>query len=1307
MLDPADLRGVRDAAGLLALLGGRDLGWPVDGNPDDDFFVETELVEQLSGTPALVRSLVAERTDEEWLVLLVEFQGHYLRRDLRNLLASVRRHDRFTERFAGREKTLFVVTMPASEADGYGDMRFVRFVERRGSAAEIRSFGWTRGDVGRTVVTHNLPLLAWSNRDHWEDAWNVEGLTEEFYSAYEAAFKEVHRQAYHPADAPSSAGSSDVSRAEPYDQRSWAFVQQIFNRLLFTEFVDRMGWLRLPSELPSQHGYLTGLWSRPIEIRGDYSSFGLGREQPRTFLGLLGLLFHQGLDSEAGIHAGHRLYALLGDVEYLNGGLFTTDPELELSGATVADAAFAQLLQVPSGEDRGGLFRRYNFTVTESTPLDQEVAIDPEMLGKVFERLVNDRHQEGKYYTPRPIVSFMVNEALKGYLEEGGLAPEKAALLVDRELLRDVSGADGTGLPVHIDGDEIDGIVRRLTSVRAVDPACGSGAYLLGLLQKLFRLGYLLGWRREAEYSETPNLLYRKKLALLQFCIFGVDLDPTAVRIARLRLWLSLTVENPPGERPEPLPHLDFRIEEGDSLAVPIQPTVLDAALLTAYSERKRDFGMKKGADRARLRSEIQELRHEIEAAYGLDLPVERPENPALAARYDERAAQIARSRPLAQHSRKPFDWVVEFAEVFADREEPTTVGGRLDLGVEAGRRGQAELAAGPRRPGGFDIVLANPPYVAMGLFKELKAGLRREYPDVYAERADLYVYFFSRAVELLRPGGQLAFITSNKWLLAKYGNPLRAFLGLSCCPRLLIDFHELDVFENVAAYPMITLGVKFAARRVMMYSRFESWDKRVLDIGDEVARCSLVVETDLFGAEDGWQLPSSDTLLAKVATSGRTIPLGQMLGDAIYRGIVSGLNEVSVDPDGNIYTKGKKPPKGSSKRGVFVVPAADVPLIVGGDKDAEARMKPYVTGGEIEKWLLPPARKSIVYVKKGDALPAGSAIIKHLMPYREALQARSTVQEWYELQQAQGRFSAVFSGPKIVFPDISAEGKFALDTYGAYLANTAYALGTTDLFLLGVLNSSVVSRYYRLISNQIRGGFLRFFTQYVERIPIPVCGDAEKAPIESLVQQILERKSRDPSARVYDLEAEIDRRVDFLYFGDAANRSYDESRALAASEVRALLRNGRETPRLEFKSSFAWDVRRNEPGDFLRKECWAAICAFLNADGGDLLIGVDDDARVLGLRPDVTKAGSLDALVRSIESPFGAKLKPNPLGLVSIDSVELDDETVIRVNVRPDRSQIYKLDDAIYVRRNAASKPPLTAEEAALWWSRRQRGEA
>jgi len=408
---------------------------------------------------------------------------------------------------------------------------------------------------------------------------------------------------------------------------------------------------------------------------------------------LYNLFFHGlGAQDDVGIikiNRGGLFKEFIGTVPYLNGGLFEEDDDDKDGGIKVPDEAIRAILH--------DLFDHFNFTVTEATPLDVEVAVDPEMLGKVFEELVTGRHETGSYYTPKPIVSFMCREALKGYLESS--RPKEKS----ESIAKFVEQHDPGALR------DAEAVLEALRRVRVCDPACGSGAYLLGMLHELMDLRTCLFSTK----SLDPISAYDRKLEIIQRNVYGVDIDAFAVNIARLRLWLSLAVEFD-GDDPPPLPNLKFEIEEGDSLAAPgPQPGQVSmwqeetdrlcktkAAYIRAHGDTKKTLEQKIIS----LKRSISSWTHHGDWVDG-------------------------------------FDWAVEFAEVFAE--------------------------------GGFDIVVANPPYVRMELFKDFKPILRSNFPSVHAERADLYCYFYARGLELLRPNGMLAFISSNKWLKANYGTSL------------------------------------------------------------------------------------------------------------------------------------------------------------------------------------------------------------------------------------------------------------------------------------------------------------------------------------------------------------------------------------------------------------------------------------------------------------------------------------------------------------------------------------------------------
>ena len=312
------------------------------------------------------------------------------------------------------------------------------------------------------------------------------------------------------------------------------FVQTLFNRLMFIYFLSRKGWLTFGGD----KDYLNALW-------GDYRS---NPDQPNFYSDRLYHLFFFGLNNPQSRDLNLKngfMAEIFGDVPFLNGGLFEQTGLDRRTGVVVPDGVIERVLR--------DLFDRFNFTVMESTPFDIEVAVDPEMLGKVFEELVNGRHDTGSYYTPRPIVSFMCREALKGYLggSDAVLAAEDIARFVDERDTRGVSLASAPKL------------AEALEQVTVVDPACGSGAYLLGMMQELVDLRQAL-----FDVGVDARSLYDLKLHIIQRNLYGVDIDEFAVNIAMLRLWLSLVIEYE-GDQPEPLPNLDFKVVRGDSLLGP------------------------------------------------------------------------------------------------------------------------------------------------------------------------------------------------------------------------------------------------------------------------------------------------------------------------------------------------------------------------------------------------------------------------------------------------------------------------------------------------------------------------------------------------------------------------------------------------------------------------------------------------------------------------------------------------------------------------------------------------------------------
>ena len=514
-----------------------------------------------------------------------------------------------------------------------------------------------------------------------ETAFDVEPVTKRFFEEYRRVFEAAEAQV--------------TGFGEDEDDDKRLFVQTLFNRLMFVYFLSRKRWLTFYGE----KDYLNALWE-------DYRS---KPEQANFYDERLYHLFFVGLNnpySRDENSMGRNMEPVYGDPPFLNGGLFEETELDQRDDITVPDAAVEPVLRE--------LFDRFNFTVMESTPFDIEVAVDPEMLGKVFEELVTGRHESGAFYTPRPVVSFMCREALKGFLEDRdtGLSSEAIEQFVDQ---RSTSGITTVNAARAISN--------ALDEITVVDPACGSGAYLLGMLQELVELQTVL-----FNVGVDARGLYELKLDIIERNLYGVDIDEFAVNIAMLRLWLSLAIEFD-GPKPDPLPNLDFKIVCGDSLLGP-EPVYQLQVMESKLGDLKTQYM------HARLSGQKDRLRSLIEA---------------------ERA-RVEESLGGAGAPRGSVNWRLDFAEVFETRH-------------------------------GFDLAIANPPYVRQERIGPQKETLVRQYTEAASARSDLYCYFYARALQLLRGGGWHVFVCSNSWLDVGYGAKLQKYL--------LENAHVYAVYES------------------------------------------------------------------------------------------------------------------------------------------------------------------------------------------------------------------------------------------------------------------------------------------------------------------------------------------------------------------------------------------------------------------------------------------------------------------------------------------------------------------------------
>lgn len=937
------------------------------------------------------------------------------------------------------------------------------------------------------------------------EAFNVTKITKRFYDEYKVHYDHARDAVRHY-----NRGISEFQNADQ-EAKLHAFTQRLLGRLMFLYFLQRKGWLGGQKRFLSDQ-FIDTVRRHAGEFRGDQETFYYYTE-------VLEPLFFETMNTRRLDNAtrwpGVR-------IPYLNGGLF--DKSRDPDGVIILPDS---LFDPHSSDGLLAFFNRYNFTIADDTPLEQDVAVDPEMLGKVFENMLEerDRGQTGSFYTPRTIVSYMCQEALAGYLEESANIP------------RDTTRAQfDPDTDVALTPEEAQRISAALDTLTVLDPAVGSGSFLVGMLQEIILLRRACA--KALGMDVTPDMLADWKEAIIRDTLYGVDIKPEAIEIAQLRLWLALVVDQTI-EQARPLPNLDYKLMAGNSLIETIdgEPVLTDSATAMLDASAKDEW--------EHTDSQLKMFDpNPMQMRMGLFESEKQTQQERV--RLDELRQQFFRASPeerralrdeiTTQERRIVFSSLKEKAEAL--QEQIDHLGKKAGLaGGQLGRDDQRKLEAATakleritglqeqmRNPeaalpfflyrlhfsevfaakGGFDVVIANPPYVRQELISDQKPELQASYPDVYAGTADLYVYFFARAFDLLRTNGQLSFITPNKFMRANYGKKLRGHLASKECLHTLIDFGDLPIFD-ATTYPMITL----ASNQPPDSNKIKVLEITSLDDSESLHqaadRAFRLPQNTL--SEDGWQLsaPEVRALMDKLKAAGK--PLGEYVHGRMYRGILTGLNEA------------------------FIIDEAKRAELIAADARSSEVIKPYLRGRDVKRWQVDWAGLYIIFTRRGININDYPAVKAHLMQWKEDLTPKRTTQDergrkpgpykWYEIQDNIAYYPE-FEKPKIVYPDIASRPEFAYDADQMFTANTTYIIPIgEDLYPLGILNSNALLFFYSNISSTIRGGYLRFIAQYMEQIPIPDVPNVLRQQIAHIALKCLEAAQNDPD-RLPALEAEL-----------------------------------------------------------------------------------------------------------------------------------------------------------------------------------------
>lgn len=636
--------------------------------------------------------------------------------------------------------------------DKKGDFRFsliyANYLGKRRDWSTFRRFTYfvSREFTNKTFI-QRIGDGEFSTIENIKEAFSVEKVTSKFFEEFREIFEKTRQEFENKNKNSICLRLKDKLTDREYHEELNKFAFTFLGRIIFVYFLQRKRW---------------------IEDKNNFVGEYIGNKNNESlYSGFLQPLFFE-VFAKREKDRSPKIRQFYKNTPYLNGGLFERSPlESEFSHIILSDNFLRNVVF--------DFFERYNFTIDENTPFDQEVSIDPEMLGKVFENTLaeEERGKKGTFYTPREIVHFMAKESLLQYLKnETSISPEK---------LRNFVFAEDDTNTKSLTKDELREIDHLLEGLKVLDPAVGSAAFPVEMMQVLVRLRKILDVQVGRNISEVEL-----KKRFIKNNLYGVDIDPGAIEIAKLRLWLALVVDYDKKEA-EPLPNLDFQFRLGDSLqekvgGIDIFSTSfkdeLDLGWGSGIEKIKRDmirikdefYNCEDEEEKKRLKKEFDKKEHEIILARINDLNrqfKEKAHKGQLADKESKRISEeLERLRgKIKDGSYKLFKPDFHFSEVF-DRKD---------------KKGN--------RIGGFDIVIGNPPY-GVKVDEDIKESHQLGSRDSYG------VFISTALRRFLKPGGILVYIVSDTWLTIKTHFELRNQV-LERTLNEVIRIHQ-DCFEAV-----------------------------------------------------------------------------------------------------------------------------------------------------------------------------------------------------------------------------------------------------------------------------------------------------------------------------------------------------------------------------------------------------------------------------------------------------------------------------------------------------------------------------
>lgn len=793
---------------------------------------------------------------------------------------------------------------------------------------------------------------------------------------------------------------------------------------------------------------------------------------------------------------------LFADVPFMNGGLFEClDKTRYIDGveqcynldgfsrndSRFADGRYKHRAVIPNNlffEPEKGLISilsRYNFTIEENSPEEQQVALDPELLGKVFENLLGAynpetketaRNQSGSFYTPREIVNYMVDESLIAYLGDNDFV---------RSLFRKDFSYDSSKTKEYHE------IADKLKHVKVLDPACGSGAFPMGLLNRMIDI---------LERISPDESIYDLKLSIIENCLYGCDIQSIAAQITKLRFFISLICDcekdvSKPNFGIPTLPNLETKFVSANSLIAKkkkdsqgylFENPEIEETKEKLHEIRHEHFSAKSASTKHRLREKDQALRKKL-AKLLSDENNFAPDD----------AKQLAAWNPYDQNAVSPFfdpEWMFGVAD-------------------------------------GFDIVIGNPPYIQL---QNNGGELAKLYENcgysTFARTGDIYCLFYERGWQLLKQGGHLCYITSNKWMRAGYGEKTRDFFAHKTNPILLIDFAGVKIFESATVDTNILLFSKSNNQHKTICAVTNKHDNNsVENLSDFVQQQNTICD---FNSSDSWVVlsPIEQSIKKKIESVGTPLKDWNI---KIYRGVLTGCNEAFIID--------------SKKRDEILANCQTEDE----RKRTDELIRPILRGRDIKRYGYVDNGLYLINTHNGirgriprikiEDYPAVKA---HLDKYWDKISIRADKGDTpYNLRNC--AYLEDFNKPKIMWKIIGCNINFCFDEKH-FVCNNAVDImvGNRDNLIqfVGIMNSKLFDWYLKLTTEaEVQGGGIQLYVTTLEKTLLIL--DFQQAFTDIVYQRIKNQVTDDAVDKaVFDVYKLTAAEQSFILHNNRVNRN-------------------------------------------------------------------------------------------------------------------------------------------------------------------------